>query len=149
MCKRIKIFFLRKALNLTKNRFPRSSVTTHEDTNIEKDRFKVWIKWNEEKEYTFGVYTAKRNGIEGVIIDEDDVLSPCAIPYQWLGNKTFKAKHYLADQSFSYFSPAKLLIWEYLRIPHLLILKNFIAQFFYDSKTTIRTDRIEVFKKTG
>ena len=144
---KIKVFFLRKALNLTKNRLPRSRLATHKNTNIEKDLFKVWIKWNDEKDHTFGVYTVKQNGIEGVIIGKDDVLSPCAIPYQWLGNKTFKAKHYLGSQFFTYFSPVKLLIWEYLRFPRLKILKNLLAQFLYNAKTPIRTDRVEILKK--
>ena len=144
---KLRLFVLKKALKKTRGRLPPFNSSASQDETKPRNRYFIIFQFVEKgKRYKFGVYRILNEGIEGKIFENTGNGACGGIPFNLMKGKVYFSRHLLENYEFKYYSSTKFLVWEYLQIPRMIILQNRLAQFWYNSRTPIRTDRIEILK---
>jgi len=86
-------------------------------------------------------------GVSGLVWNGQRYQDECSIPNRNLMEYNFRSRHFLGQYSFDYESPLKLLFLEKICTPRVNIFRDKLGQRIFNSKTPVRTSRIELLKK--
>jgi len=143
----IKLFLLKKALQRVVNKPAPSLIPRTSDEAKNVDCLSAEIRSLEGQYFDLQIDKITNEGFEGRLWDSKKGYdSEGIVLFEDISEIEFSATHFLEFHNFNYHSPLKLLIWEFLRIPNLIVLNDKFSQFWFNSKTPERTDRYDLLK---
>jgi len=69
------------------------------------------------------------------------------IPWEELENAKIEIRHYLKGHEFRYKSAHAFLLHQLFYLPYISIIKSWVSQTFYNTRTPVRSSRIELLKR--